>query len=95
MDYVVLNGVKSTDITGLLIQKLPPVVKPLIRTQIEEIDGRDGDIVTKLGYSAYNRKILACTNNFYLAVYIKGSKLCFLSLYTYHIEYTAGDMLTD
>ena len=57
MSYIVLNGVPSTTITGLLIQSLPPVVKPLIRTQIEEIDGRDGDIVTKLGYSAYNREM--------------------------------------
>ena len=57
MNYVILNGVPSTDITGLLIQQLPPVVKPLIRTEIEEIDGRDGDIVTKLGYSAYNREM--------------------------------------
>lgn len=55
MNYVVLNGVKSTTIKGLLIQSLPPISKPLMRTSIEEIDGRDGDIVTKLGYSAYDK----------------------------------------
>lgn len=55
MDYVILNGVKSTTIKGLLIQSLPPISKPLIRTSVEEIDGRDGDIVTKLGYSAYDK----------------------------------------
>lgn len=55
MSYIILNGVKSTDIRGLLIQSLPPISKPLIRTQIEEIDGRDGDIVTKLGYAAYDK----------------------------------------
>ena len=49
-NYIILNGKKSTDINGLLIQSLPPISKPKIRTQIEEIDGRDGDIVTKLGY---------------------------------------------
>ncbi len=55
MDYVILNGVKSTTIKGLLIQSLPPISKPLMRTSIEEIDGRDGDIVTQLGYSAYDK----------------------------------------
>lgn len=57
MNYVTLNGVKSTTIKGLLIQSLPSISKPLMRTEVEEIDGRDGDIVTKLGYSAYNKEI--------------------------------------
>ena len=56
-NYVVLNGVKSTTIKGLLIQELPPIAKPLMRTQIETIDGRDGDIVTNLGYSAYEKEM--------------------------------------
>lgn len=55
MNYCILNGVKSTTIKGLLIQSLPPISKPLMRTSVEEIDGRDGDIVTKLGYSAYDK----------------------------------------
>ncbi len=53
-----LNGKSSTEIKGLLIQSLPPITKPAIRTQVEEIDGRDGDIVTKLGYSAYDKQVL-------------------------------------
>ena len=57
MNYIVLNGAKSTNIKGLMIQTLPPVTKPLIRTSVEEVDGRDGDIVTKLGYSAYNKEL--------------------------------------
>ena len=56
-NYIVLNNQNSNEITGLLIQSLPPISKPKIRTNIEEIDGRDGDIITKLGYSAYNKKI--------------------------------------
>ena len=56
-NYIILNGVNSNTITGLLISTLPPITKPKIRTQIEEIDGRDGDIVTKLGYSAYDKEI--------------------------------------
>ena len=56
-DYVKINGTSSLTITGLAISKLPSVTKPLIRTQIEEIDGRDGDIVTKLGYGAYDKEL--------------------------------------
>ena len=58
MNEVILNGVSSNTINGLLIQELPPVSKPLIRATVEEIDGRDGDIITKLGYSAYDKAML-------------------------------------
>lgn len=54
---ITLNGISSDTITGLLIQELPAISKPLMRTTIEEIDGRDGDIVTELGYSAYDKEI--------------------------------------
>lgn len=54
---ITLNGTESSEITGLLIQSLPPISKPLMRTEIEEIDGRDGDIVTPLGFSAYDKEI--------------------------------------
>lgn len=56
-NYVIINGISSNTITGLLIQELPAISKPKIRTQIETIDGRDGDIVTKLGYSAYDKEM--------------------------------------
>lgn len=55
--YIIINGVSSRNIDGLLIQSLPPITKPKIRTSIEEIDGRDGDIVTTLGYAAYDKPI--------------------------------------
>ena len=54
--YVVINGISSKTVNGLLIQSLPPISKPKLRTSIEEIDGRDGDIVTTLGYSAYDKE---------------------------------------
>ena len=57
MGYVILNGVKNTMIKGLLVQSLPPISKPLMRTSVEEIDGRDGDVVTQLGYSAYDKEV--------------------------------------
>lgn len=57
MSYIVLNGKNSNLITGLLISSLPPISKPRMRAQFEEIDGRDGDSVTKLGYAAYDKQI--------------------------------------
>lgn len=56
-NYIILNGKNSNEINGLLIQELPPISKPQIRTEIEEIDGRDGDIVTKIGFAAYDKEI--------------------------------------
>jgi phage-related protein len=56
-NYIILNGNNSNDLTGLLISKLPPITKPKQRTQTKEIDGRDGDIVTTLGYGAYDKSI--------------------------------------
>lgn len=55
-NYITLNGKNSNEINGLLIQELPPISKPQIRTEVEEIDGRDGDIVTKLGFAAYDKE---------------------------------------
>jgi phage-related protein len=55
-NYIILNGISSETITGLLIQNLPPISKPKQRVNIEEIDGRSGDIVTYLGYSAYDKQ---------------------------------------
>ena len=53
---IILNERSSDDITGLLIQELPAISKPLIRTEVETIDGRDGDVITKLGYAAYDKE---------------------------------------
>lgn len=56
-NYIILNEKNSADIQGLLIQELAPITKPQQRTQIETIDGRAGDIVTPLGFAAYDKKI--------------------------------------
>jgi phage-related protein len=55
-NYIILNDVHSDHIHGLLVQSLPPITKPRQRVNIEEIDGRDGDIVTALGYGAYDKE---------------------------------------
>ena len=57
-NYIILNGISSETISGLIIQSLPPISKPRIRAEVEEIDGRDGDIVTTLGYGAYDKEVL-------------------------------------
>ena len=43
-NYIILNNQRSDEISGLIIQELAPISKPLQRTQVETIDGRDGDI---------------------------------------------------
>lgn len=57
MAWINLNGKLSTDIQGLIICTLPPISKPLKRISTEEIDGKDGDTITELGYSAYDKEI--------------------------------------
>ena len=54
-NYVIINGTNSLTIPGLAIRELPAISKTLMRNQKEEIDGRDGDIITELGYSAYDK----------------------------------------
>ena len=55
--YVIINGRSSRTVNGLIVQSLPPITKPLQRTEVEEIDGRDGDIVTTLGFAAYDKAL--------------------------------------
>lgn len=63
--YVIINGVSSQAITGLLVTKLPPISKPLQRVLQEEIDGKDGDIITPLGYSAVDKPLeIALTKDY-------------------------------
>ena len=55
--YIIINGQSSMEVNGLMITELPPIKKPQMRVTAEEIDGRDGDIVTELGFSAYDKPI--------------------------------------
>lgn len=57
ISYIELNGEKSTNVKGLIIQSLPPITKPKMRYSSDDIDGRDGDIITKLGYAAYDKEV--------------------------------------
>lgn len=63
--YIIINGKSSDEITGLMICSLPPISKPAMRVEAEEIDGRNGDIVTELGFSAYDKEIeIGLTGNY-------------------------------
>lgn len=62
---ITINGNESTGISGLIIVSLPPITKPAMRAQAEEIDGRDGDQIEKLGFSAYDKPIkIALVGNY-------------------------------
>ena len=55
--YIIINNVSSRTIQGLLISELAAISKPRVRTQVETVDGRSGDIVTPLGFEAYDKVI--------------------------------------
>lgn len=55
--YIIINGKSSKNVTGLLIQSLPPISKPAKRVDFDEIDGRDGDKSLFLGWEAYDKTI--------------------------------------
>lgn len=55
--YLIINGKSSREISGLLIQSLAPISKAPVKTKVETIDGRDGDIVTPLGFNAYDKPV--------------------------------------
>ena len=55
--YFIINGKSSNSIRGLIVSELAPIKKAQVRTLIETVDGRDGDIVTPLGYAAYDKPV--------------------------------------
>lgn len=57
MDHITLNGKSSLLVKGLMILSLPPITKPLMRAEKQEIDGRAGDLITELGYAAYDKDV--------------------------------------
>lgn len=57
MEYFIWNNTDSRDVKGLIVCGLPPISKPRMRTQVLTLDGRDGSIITNLGFEAYKKKV--------------------------------------
>ena len=57
MNYFIFKGINSKEFSGLVVNTLPPITKAPKRVGTQEIDGVDGEIVTELGYSAYDKDI--------------------------------------
>lgn len=57
MADIIWKGKSSKEIDGLIITDLPPITKPKMKTNKIEIDGRDGDIVEKVGYESYTKSV--------------------------------------
>ena len=65
MAEIIWKGKSSKNIDGLIITDLPPITKPKMKTSKIEIDGRDGDIVEKVGYESYTKSVgIGLTRNF-------------------------------
>ena len=61
MYWVKINGKDSRDVDGLFVASLPPITKPEMRVESLVIDGKDGDKLTQLGYSAYDKELIIIT----------------------------------
>lgn len=69
---ITINGVSSTTIRGLLITALAPISKPAQRALVDVIDGRAGDVITPLGFAAYDKPVtIALTKGYDIDEVIK------------------------
>lgn len=57
MNYIIWKGQDSRNLKGLLISELPHIVRPAMRVQVVEIEGRDGDVSDDIGYAAYDKLV--------------------------------------
>lgn len=54
MNKFTFKGI-SSDYFDIIVQELPPIVRPQQRTSVIYVDGRDGAIVESLGYESYEK----------------------------------------
>ena len=65
MNSIIWKNKSNSEIPGLLICELPPITVPKIKTNVISIDGRDGDVVEKLGYESYTKTLsIGLTKNY-------------------------------
>ena len=64
-NYLIWKGQDSRNLKGLLISELPHIVRPAMRVQTIEIEGRDGDVSNDIGYAAYDKMVkIGLYNNY-------------------------------
>lgn len=56
-NYIIWKGQDSRNLKGLLISELLHIVRPAMRVQVVEIEGRDGDVSDDIGYAAYDKLV--------------------------------------
>lgn len=72
MAEIIWKNKSSKDIEGLIITNIPPITKPKMKVNKVEIDGRDGDIIEKVGYESYTKNVgIGLTRNFDIDEIIK------------------------
>ena len=72
MADIIWKNKSSKEIEGLIITETPPITKPKMKVNKIEIDGRDGDIIEKIGYESYTKNIgIGLTKNFNIDEVIK------------------------
>ena len=57
MAEITWKSKSSKEIEGLIITNTPPITKPKMKVDKIEIDGRDGDIIEKVGYESYTKNV--------------------------------------
>ena len=72
MAEIIWKNKSSKEIEGLIITETPPITKPKMKVNKIEIDGRDGDIIEKVGYESYTKNIgIGLTRSFNIDEVIK------------------------
>jgi predicted phage tail component-like protein len=72
MAEIIWKNKSSREIEGLIITNTPPITKPKMRVDKIEIDGRDGDIIEKVGYESYDKNVgIGITRNYDINEVIK------------------------
>jgi predicted phage tail component-like protein len=56
MSYFIFNDIRSDDM-GIIVENIPPIIKPPGRYNLIEVDGNDNTRVELLGYKAYEKPI--------------------------------------
>jgi len=56
MNSFIFKGISSSSL-GIIVQELPPIVRPRMRIDTITIDGRDGEVINELGYEAYDKSV--------------------------------------